>query len=29
MIKNKKQDNYFLYILYKKKGVQIGKKKSK
>ena len=28
-IKNKKQDNYFLYNLYKKEGVQIGKKKSK
>jgi hypothetical protein len=29
MIKSKKQENYFLYNLYKKEGVQIGKKKSK
>ena len=29
MIKNKKQDKYFLYNLYKKEGVQIDKKKSK
>jgi len=29
MVKNKKQDNYFLYNLYKKEGVQIAKKKSK
>jgi len=29
MKKNKKQDNYFLYKLYKKEGVQIDKKKSK
>ena len=29
MKKNKKQDNYFLYNLYKKEGAQIDKKKSK
>jgi len=26
---NKKQDNYFLYNLYRKEGVQIDKKESK